>query len=101
MSEKAVEKPQSKVRDVVVAIGAVLSAVVVSIIFVDNRVAAQTDAGVKVMEERHEALKGRVEVLEQRFNRFEARNDQQMNLALDALRVPQSARPSPLDGGVP
>lgn len=93
--------PGGKLRDLAVAIGAVGFAVVASIIFVDNRVAAQTDAGMKVQSARHEALETRVKTLEQRFDRFEDRTDKQMNAALDALRVPLAARPPPLplDGG--
>lgn len=69
--------------------------VVTAIIFVDNRVAAQTAKSAEVVTEKHDALRARVETLEKRFDRFDAK----MDLMLDAQRVPQSIRPPPLDGG--
>lgn len=91
----------SKIKALAGAIAVVAGSVVAVILFVDNRVLAQTDAGVKVMTEKHDALKGRVETLEKRFDRFEERTDKQMNLLLDAARVPETKRPPPLekDGG--
>lgn len=67
--------------------------------FVLGEAAAQTDAGMRVQAAEQKALDARVTTLEKRFDRFEDRTDKQMNAALDALRVPQSVRPPPLDGG--
>jgi len=63
--------------------------------FVLSEAAAQTDAGMRVQAAELKAVEVRVETLEKRFDRF----DQKMDAALDALRVPQSARPPPVDGG--
>jgi len=43
-------------RDILIAVGAVGASVVAGILFVDNRVQAQTDAGVRVHESRIVAL---------------------------------------------
>lgn len=96
--EEQMRKHDNKltVRSVIVAIGAVCTGVAAVLIFFDNRVHAQTDAGVQVMTEKHEALKARVETLEKRFDRFEDRTDKQMNALLDAAHVPESKRPPPL-----
>jgi hypothetical protein len=97
--EDTLKKHDNKLtwRSVAVAISAVGAGVVASILFIDNRVRAETDAGVAVMTEKHEALKVRVETLEKRFDRF----DQKLDLVLDAQRVPQWKRPPPMDGGKP
>jgi hypothetical protein len=97
--ENTLKKHDNKLtwRSVAVAISAVGAGVVASILFIDNRVRAETDAGVAVMTEKHEALKVRVETLEKRFDRF----DQKLDLVLDAQRVPQWKRPPPMDGGKP
>lgn len=88
-------------RSILVAVCAVGIGVVTAVMFIDNRVAAQTKASGEVEAAKAEALKARVETLEQRFNRFEERTDKQLNAALDALRVPPTKRPPPLneDGG--
>ena len=92
-------------RDIVIAIGAVAAAVVAAIIFVDNRVAAQTDAGVRVEHETLKAQDARLTTLEKRFDRYDAKQDRQTELieaVADQLRVPESRRPAPvppLDGG--
>lgn len=88
--------PHSRLSTLLTAIGVVLVAVVASIVFVDNRVAAQTDAGVAVIKAENKAMDARVTTLEKRFDRF----DQKMDLLLDAQRVPEWKRPPPLDGGV-
>lgn len=91
----------SRVKDLLVATGAVLASVVAAVTFVDNRVQAQTDAGVAIVKAEQKGLESRLATLEQRFDRYEDRHDKQMNLALDALRVPKDVRPPPLDGGAP
>src|SRR5690606_22258380 len=92
-------------RSLAVAISVVALGVTSVLIFVDNRVQAQTDAGVKV----HEA---RIGTLEQqraadrtennaRFERLEAsqsRAEKQLDALLDRLNVPNPA-PAPKDGG--
>jgi hypothetical protein len=82
-------------RSIFIAVGAVASGVVLGIIFIDNRVQAQTDAGVRVVQAEQKAIEARVQTLEKRFDRF----DQKMDLMLDAQRVPDWKRPPPLDGG--
>jgi hypothetical protein len=74
----AIEKhapAHSKARDIAVAIAAVGTSVIVALIFVDNRVAAQTDAGVKVMQSRVTALEQQVPQLRQEV--FQGRLDTQ------------------------
>jgi hypothetical protein len=65
--------------------------------FVLNEAAAQTDAGMRVQAGEQKALEARITTLEKRFDRFDAK----MDAALDALRVPQSARPPPMPDGGP
>ena len=84
-------------RSVFIAVCAVAMSVTTAILFIDNRVAAQTDAGVRVISAEQKAIDARVTTLEKRFDRFDAKLD----LALDAMRVPQSVRPPPIDGGLP
>lgn len=76
------------VATVVVAVGTAFGAFT----FIRNEARAQTDAGMQVETAERKALEVRVQTLEKRFDRF----DQKMDAALDALRVPQSARPPPL-----
>jgi cell division protein FtsB len=80
---------------VITAVGAVAATVVITLIFIDNRVLAQTAQSNAVQDAKQEALKARVETLEKRFDRFDAK----MDLMLDAQRVPEWKRPPPLDGG--
>jgi hypothetical protein len=86
--------------------GVLISALAASVFFVDRRVEAQTDAGVRVVNETIKAQDARLTTLEKRFDRYDAKLDRQsdqLELALDALRVPESKRPAPLpstaDGG--
>ncbi|TAL42417.1 MAG: hypothetical protein EPN91_08540 [Salinibacterium sp.] len=81
----------------VVAIGTAFGAYA----FVMNSASAQTDAGLKPLAEIQKAQDARLTTLEKRFDRFEERTDKQMNLLLDAARVPETKRPAPLqkDGG--
>lgn len=60
-------------RSVFVAIGAVAAAVIAGILFIDTRVAAQTDAGVKVHETRIVALEQQVPQI--RKEQYEYRTD--------------------------
>lgn len=85
------------VRSVLIAAGAVASGVVLALNFVDNRVAAQTDAGVAVIKAEQKAVDARVTTMEKRLDRV----DDKLDLLLDAARVPQWKRPAPLDGGSP
>lgn len=104
----------ARLRALAAAIGIVASAVVAVIIFIDNRVQAQTDAGVKVHEERITTLeqqrkddKAEVNI---RFDRVELNQNadhsliigvsQKMDALLRAQGVPNPA-PTPKDGGGP
>lgn len=82
-------------RSVLIAVASVAVGTVTAIIFVDNRVRAETDAGMQVQAAELKAVDARVTTLEKRFDRFDAK----MDLLLDANRVPQSVRPPPVDGG--
>lgn len=84
-------------RSVLVAIGAVAMGTVTAVMFVDNRVQAQVDAGTRVQAAEQKALDTRLQTLEKRFDRFDAK----MDLLLDAQRVPAWKRPPPSDGGSP
>lgn len=86
-----------KIKALAAAIAVVAAAVIGAILFLDNRVEAQTKRHLEVQTERHDVLKGRVDRVEQQASNF----DKKLDLALDALRVPQSVRPQPLDGGRP
>lgn len=99
--EESLAKHDNKLtlRSIVVAVAAVGAAVVTGILFVDNRVQAQVDAGVRVQAAEVRGIDTRVTTLEKRFDRFEERTDKQMNAVLDALRVPETKRPPKLDGG--
>lgn len=81
----------------VTAIGAVATTVTVTLVFIDNRVLAQTAQANAVQDAKLTAAVSRVETLEKRFDRF----DTKMDLMLDAQRVPEWKRPPPLslDGG--
>lgn len=81
----------------VTAVGAVAATVTVTLIFIDNRVLAQTTQANAVQDAKLSAVVSRVETLEKRFDRF----DTKMDLMLDAQRVPAALRPPPLvlDGG--
>lgn len=81
----------------VTAIGAVAVTVTLTLMFLDNRVLAQTAQANAVQDAKLTAAVSRVETLEKRFDRF----DTKMDLMLDAQRVPLSVRPPPLqlDGG--
>lgn len=99
-------------RGVVVGIASVAASVIAVIIFLDNRVAAQTDAGIKVHEQRIATLEqqrtaDRKEAND-RLERFELNqnadhavglgNSQKLDALLAAQRVPNPA-PTPKDGG--
>lgn len=86
-----------QIRALGVVSGVIVTSVAGFFVFMDNRVEAQTKKANEVQSEKHDALKARVETLEKRFDRFEERTDKQMNAALDALRVPDTKRPPPLD----
>jgi hypothetical protein len=81
----------------ITAIGAVAVTVAVTLVFLDNRVLAQTAQANAVQDAKLTAAITRVETLEKRFDRFDAK----MDLMLDAQRVPEWKRPPPLilDGG--
>lgn len=75
--------------------------------FILGEALAQTDAGMRVVGEVSKALDARITTLEKRFDRYDAKVDrqtEQLELALDALHVPQRVRPEPLpplaDAGV-
>ena len=80
-----------------IAGGSLVAGIVAAITFVDNRVAAQVDAGVRVQAAELKAIDARVTTMEKRLDRV----DDKLDLLLDAARVPQWKRPPPLDGGVP
>lgn len=75
LGELPAPERHSRLKDLVVAVGAVAAAVVASIIFVDNRVAAQTDAGIKGHESRIVALEQQVPQLREEV--FQGRLDTQ------------------------
>ena len=85
------------VATAVIAVGTAFAAFT----FIHNDARAQTDAGMKPVVETQKAQDARLTTLEKRFDRFEERNDKQMNLLLDEAGVPKSKRPPPLerDGG--
>lgn len=83
------------VRSVFIAVGAVATGVIAGLMFIDARVAAAADAGVRVVTAEQKGLDARVTTLEKRFDRF----DTKLDLALDAMRVPQWKRPPSEDGG--
>ncbi len=114
MVEQALDKHDNKLtlRSVVIAIGALAVGVAAALIFIDNRVAAQTDAGVKVHEQRITTLEQqRKEDRVEHGNRME-RIEQNQNAdhgliigvsqKLDVLLSAQGVRnpaPTPKDGG--
>jgi hypothetical protein len=92
------------VRSIMVAVGAVTAGVIAAVLFVDNRVAAQTDAGIKGVVEQVKGQDARLTTLEKRFDRFDEKLDrasEQNEIMLDRLGVPKWKRPPPLDGGTP
>lgn len=96
------------VRSIVISGGMLITALVSMLIFVDNRVAAQTDAGVKVHESRLGALEqqraGDRAENNGRFERIEnsqQRTEKKLDALLDRLDVRNPA-PTPVptkDGG--
>lgn len=103
--QRKVDEVLSKLRTLGVAVAAVAATVVAAIVFVDNRVQAQTDAGVRVHENRIGTLEQqRKEDRSENATRFErleagqARTDAKLDAVLDRLRVPNPA-PTPKDGG--
>lgn len=67
---------------------------------------AQVDAGVEVITAKHDDLRREVERYEKsnddslaRMERKQERVEQKLDLVLDALRVPKSARPVQTDAG--
>lgn len=84
-------------RSIVIAAGTLATGLAAVLVFLDNRVAAQTDAGVAVMRAEQKAIDARVTTMEKRLDRV----DDKLDLLLDAARVPQWKRPPPLDGGTP
>ena len=90
-----------------VAAATVLTGMATTIIFIDNRVAAATDAGVKVHESRITSLE-QMSAADRsqnntRFERLEAgqlRTDKKLDALLDRLNVRNPA-PTPLDSGHP
>lgn len=94
----------SKLRDLVVAVASVAGAVVVVLIFFDNRVAAQTDAGIKAQESRIKALEQQVPQLREEV--YQGRLDTQAlyKAVMDGKRQDRLERPlppPPTDGGTP
>lgn len=86
-------------------VGTVATSIASVLVFIDNRVAAQTDAGVRVHEGRLVAVEqGLVSVRAETNNRLDRAEQQgnRMETKVDALlekfRVPNPA-PSPKDGG--
>lgn len=86
-----------------VGLGVLLAAVT----FLDKRVAAQTDSGMKGVVEVQKGQDARVTTLEKRSDRTDALLDvqnQKIDLLLNAARVPLRLRPDPVpplepDGG--
>jgi hypothetical protein len=100
------------VRSIIIAGGTLITGIVSVFVFIDNRVAAQTDAGVKVHEERISTLEqqrkeDRAE-LDARLKRIEANanadheltlgTSQKVDKLLERFNVPNPA-PAPKDGG--
>lgn len=100
------------VRSVLIAGGCLIAGVTSALVFIDNRVAAQTDAGVRVHEQRISTLEqqrqsDRTEMNE-RLERIEKNanadheltlgTSQKMDALLNKLNVPNPA-PAPKDGG--
>lgn len=91
------------VQSIIVAIGAVAVAVCTSLLFIDNRVHAQTDAGIAVHESRIVALEQQVPQL--RTEVYEGRQDTRAlqevimtNQRSDRLSRPLAPPPKPDSG---
>jgi hypothetical protein len=82
-------KRSATLQSLVTAAGAVGAAVIGAIIFFDNRVQAQVDAGLSLQAQKHEVLQHQVNRLETNQDRLE----QKVDLLLDAARVPMWKRP--------
>lgn len=94
-----------KFKALAAAVVVVAGGVVAVLIFVDNRVQAQTDAGVKVhearignLEQQRAADRGENNARFERLEAGQARTDAKLDAILDRLRVPNPA-PTPKDGG--
>ena len=88
-------------RSVAVAIGAVAVGVATALVFIDNRVQAQTDAGIKVHEQRIITLEQNATADREkqahdnkRLNKKVDRLEDKLDLLLDKVNVPKSKRPS-------
>jgi len=92
-------------RSVVVAVFAVGASVITAILFIDNRVQAQTDAGVRVeasrltaLEQTSSADRAQNDVRFRRIEEGQLRTDKKLDALLDRLNV-QNPAPTPIDGG--
>lgn len=95
-------------RSIIVAIAAVAMAVIAALLFIDNRVEAQTTKGVAVEDSRITNLEGQRksdrEENDSRFKRLEEgqlRTDKKLDALLDRLAIPNPAPAPPptKDGG--
>ena len=91
-------------RSVAVAIGAVAVGVATALVFIDNRVQAQTDAGIKVHEQRIVTLEQNATADREkqahdnkRINKKVDRLEDKLDLLLDQAKIPKSKRPSKED----
>ena len=89
------------VRSIIIAGSALIGGIVSVLVFVDNRVAAQTDAGVKVHEQRIVTLEQNAKDDREkqahdmrRINKKVDRLEDKLDLLLDKANVPQSKRPT-------
>lgn len=87
-------------RSVMVAVAAVAVGTVTALVFIDNRVSAQTDAGIKVHEQRIVTLEQNATSDREkqahdnkRINKKVDRLEDKLDLLLDNARVPKSKRP--------
>lgn len=102
--EQKLKKHDDKLtwRSIAVAVGGVAATVVAGLLFIDNRVAAQTDAGVKVHESRITALEQQVPQLRQEV--FETRSElrELYKAVVEKKRSERLETPvPPIDGGHP
>ncbi len=104
MHDKRVQtniKNSGWIRTVVATVAGTGIAIAMFLIFVDNRVAAQTDAGVKVHESRIQALEQQVPQLREEV--YQGRLDTQAlyKAVMDGKRSERLEKPlpSPTDGG--
>lgn len=105
--QAAFQRHDSKltVRSIVIAAGSLATGLAAVLIFLDNRVAAQTDAGIRVHEARITAAeqtassdRAQNNIRFQRIEDGQLRTDKKLDALLDRLNVANPA-PTPKDAG--